>query len=238
MASRDAGTAEQPGWGVGGRARAGGRSGGGRLILCRARGVAAQLGQPQPRPIPMLTPMSVAQPERPMIPTPNPRRIVPGEFMAVDPKGRACMIAAVEKSKFVYVLNRDNEARLTISSPLEAHKVRAPSLPSCLLFSLGPSLALRAVYTARAGIASLSWHAFHADSVVPVVLLSLPAWPGLLTPPVQPGLPSWQGSTLCYGITGLDMGFDNPVFAAIELDYAEADQVWGAAPLHVAGLLG
>ncbi|KAL4425697.1 hypothetical protein ABPG75_009713 [Micractinium tetrahymenae] len=82
------------------------------------------------------------------------RRIVPGEYVAVDPKGRACMIAAVEKSKFVYVLNRDNEARLTISSPLEAHK----------------------------------------------------------------------GSTLCYGITGLDMGFDNPVFAAIELDYAEADQ--------------
>ena len=83
------------------------------------------------------------------------RRIVPGEFLAVDPKGRACMIAAVEKSKFVYVLNRDNDARLTISSPLEAHK----------------------------------------------------------------------GQTLCYGIAGLDMGFDNPVFAAIELDYAEADQV-------------
>lgn len=53
---------------------------------------------------------------------------MPGEFMAVDPKGRACMVAAVEKSKFVYVLNRDNEARLTISSPLEAHKVR-PSAP-------------------------------------------------------------------------------------------------------------
>lgn len=29
------------------------------------------------------------------------------------------MVAAVEKSKFVYVLNRDNDARLTISSPLE-----------------------------------------------------------------------------------------------------------------------
>ncbi|EFN57738.1 hypothetical protein CHLNCDRAFT_56079 [Chlorella variabilis] len=81
------------------------------------------------------------------------RRIVPGEYLAVDPKGRACMIAAVEKSKFVYVLNRDNDARLTISSPLEAHK----------------------------------------------------------------------GSNLCYALTGLDMGFDNPVFAAIELDYAEAD---------------
>ena len=47
------------------------------------------------------------------------RRIVPGEYVAVDPKGRACMVAAVEKSKFVYVLNRDNDARLTISSPLE-----------------------------------------------------------------------------------------------------------------------
>ena len=85
------------------------------------------------------------------------RRIVPGQHLAVDPKGRACMVGAVEKSKFVYVLNRDNEARLTISSPLEAHK----------------------------------------------------------------------GATLCYGLTGLDMGFDNPVFAAIELDYSEADQVRG-----------
>ena len=34
------------------------------------------------------------------------RRIVPGEYLAVDPKGRCCMIAAVEKNKFVYVLNR------------------------------------------------------------------------------------------------------------------------------------
>jgi hypothetical protein len=86
---------------------------------------------------------------------PLPRRIVPGEYIAVDPKGRATMIAATEKTKFVYVLNRDNDARLTISSPLEAHK----------------------------------------------------------------------GSVLCYAITGLDMGFDNPVFAAIELDYSEADAV-------------
>ena len=50
---------------------------------------------------------------------PTRRRIVPGEYVAVDPKGRACMVAALEKSKFVYVLNRDNDARLTISSPLE-----------------------------------------------------------------------------------------------------------------------
>lgn len=83
------------------------------------------------------------------------RRIVPGQYLAADPKGRACMIGAVEKQKFVYVLNRDAAANLTISSPLEAHK----------------------------------------------------------------------GHTLVFALTGLDMGFDNPVFAAIELDYADADQV-------------
>ena len=63
---------------------------------------------------------------------------------------------AVEKQKMVYVLNRDQAANLTISSPLDAHK---------------------------------SHH-------------------------------------LVFSVTGLDVGFDNPVFAAIELDYAEADQVW------------
>eukprot|EP00038_Savillea_parva_P021739 m.35912 g.35912 ORF g.35912 m.35912 type:complete len:1203 (-) comp5341_c0_seq1:190-3798(-) len=50
------------------------------------------------------------------------RRIVPGQYLAVDPKGRAIMIGAVEKQKLVYILNRDAAARLTISSPLEAHK--------------------------------------------------------------------------------------------------------------------
>ncbi|KAI0494610.1 hypothetical protein KFK09_024751 [Dendrobium nobile] len=81
------------------------------------------------------------------------RRIVPGQYVAVDPKGRAVMIAACEKQKLVYVLNRDTAARLTISSPLEAHK----------------------------------------------------------------------SHTITYSITGVDCGFDNPIFAAIELDYSEAD---------------
>ena len=81
------------------------------------------------------------------------RRIIPGQYLAVDPKGRACLIGALEKQKFVYVLNRDSEARLTISSPLEAHK----------------------------------------------------------------------NHHVVYDIVGLDMGFDNPQFAAIELGYAEAD---------------
>ncbi|GFE54728.1 splicing factor 3b subunit [Babesia ovis] len=53
------------------------------------------------------------------------RRIVPGQYLAVDPKGRALIIGAVEKEKFVYILNRDSKANLTISSPLEAHKSRS-----------------------------------------------------------------------------------------------------------------
>jgi hypothetical protein len=44
------------------------------------------------------------------------RRIVPGQYLATNPKGRAVMIAAMEKSKLVYVLNRDAAANLTISS--------------------------------------------------------------------------------------------------------------------------
>ncbi|XP_003744848.1 splicing factor 3B subunit 3 [Galendromus occidentalis] len=81
------------------------------------------------------------------------RRIVPGQYLAVDPKGRAVMIGAVEKQKLVYILNRDSNARLTISSPLEAHK----------------------------------------------------------------------SNTLVYHMVGVDVGFENPVFACIELDYEEAD---------------
>lgn len=50
------------------------------------------------------------------------RRIVPGQFLACDSKGRAVMIGAVEKQKLVYQLNRDTQANLTISSPLQAHK--------------------------------------------------------------------------------------------------------------------
>lgn len=48
------------------------------------------------------------------------RRVVPGEYLAVDPRGRAAMIASVEKTKLVYVINRDG-SDITISSPLEAH---------------------------------------------------------------------------------------------------------------------
>ncbi len=63
------------------------------------------------------------------------------------------LTGAVEKQKLVYILNRDSAAKLTISSPLEAHK----------------------------------------------------------------------SHTIQYYITGVDVGFENPIFAAIELDYSEVD---------------
>lgn len=64
------------------------------------------------------------------------------------------MIASVEKNKLVYVLNRNAQAELTISSPLEAHK------PYTLVFAL----------------------------------------------------------------VGMDVGYENPIFAALEVDYQESDQ--------------
>eukprot|EP00771_Trimastix_marina_P003755 gnl/Trimastix_PCT/513.p1 GENE.gnl/Trimastix_PCT/513~~gnl/Trimastix_PCT/513.p1 ORF type:complete len:1198 (+),score=474.09 gnl/Trimastix_PCT/513:94-3687(+) len=81
------------------------------------------------------------------------RRIVPGQYLAADPKGRSIMIGAVEKQKLVYVLNRDASANLTISSPLEAHR----------------------------------------------------------------------SHTVVYSMCGLDVGFNNPLFACLELDHSEAD---------------
>ena len=81
------------------------------------------------------------------------RRIVPGQYVATDPRGRAVMVGALEKQKLVYILNRDGAARLTISSPLEAHK----------------------------------------------------------------------SSTLCFDLIGVDVGFDNPIFAALEVDMEEVE---------------
>lgn len=82
------------------------------------------------------------------------RRIVPGQFLACDSRGRALMIGAVEKQKLVYQLNRDTQANLTISSPLEAHKA----------------------------------------------------------------------NTFVFHMVNVDVGYENPLFACLELDYEEADE--------------
>ena len=84
----------------------------------------------------------------------------------MDPKGRACMIGAIEKQKLVYILNRDSAARLTISSPLEAHK----------------------------------------------------------------------SHTLVYHLVGVDVGFENPMFACLELDYevsVTAIAWWGSCSVCI-----
>ena len=94
------------------------------------------------------------------------RRIVPGQYVCVDPKGRAIMVGALEKQKMVYVMNRDSSTnRLTISSPLEAHKA----------------------------------------------------------------------SMLAFAMCGVDVGYENPKFACIELSYADAGAVGlGAARVYSA----
>eukprot|EP01117_Protostelium_nocturnum_P009747 TRINITY_DN3484_c0_g1_i1.p1 TRINITY_DN3484_c0_g1~~TRINITY_DN3484_c0_g1_i1.p1 ORF type:complete len:1179 (-),score=412.47 TRINITY_DN3484_c0_g1_i1:140-3676(-) len=81
------------------------------------------------------------------------RRIIPGQFLAADPKGRAVMIGSMEKQKLVYILNRDSAAKLTISSPLEAHKAH----------------------------------------------------------------------TILFSMVGMDVEFDNPVFACLEVNYEEEE---------------
>jgi len=81
------------------------------------------------------------------------RRGTPGQYVASDPKGRAVLVAAVEKRKLVYVLNSDSKGKPTIASPLEAHRSR----------------------------------------------------------------------TITFDVVGVDNGYDNPVFAALELQYAEYD---------------
>ena len=63
------------------------------------------------------------------------------------------MIGAVEKQKLVYILNRDTENKLTISSPLEAHK----------------------------------------------------------------------SHNIVFDMVGLDVGFDNPMFACLESDYGDEE---------------
>lgn len=60
----------------------------------------------------------------------------------------------MEKKKYVYVMNRDENSRITISSPLEAHK----------------------------------------------------------------------SHTFVFSVVGLDVGFEHPIFAAIEVDSTEVDE--------------
>ena len=82
------------------------------------------------------------------------RRYIPGQYLASDPRGRAFLVGAMERQKLVYIMNRDAAARLTISSPLEAHK----------------------------------------------------------------------SHTVIHSIVGVDVGFENPMFACLEMDLQDVDE--------------
>lgn len=92
------------------------------------------------------------------------RRVVPGQLLAADPRGRAILISALEKQKFAYIINRDASTKLTISSPLETHKSHVITLD----------------------------------------------------------------------IVGVDVGYEHPQFAALEVDYGPIDQDHTGQALHSA----
>ncbi len=79
--------------------------------------------------------------------------LCPANIWPPIPRVRATMIGAMEKAKLVYILNRDSQANLTISSPLEAHRPNG----------------------------------------------------------------------IIHHIVGVDVGFENPLFACLEVDYSESD---------------
>ncbi|KAI7171011.1 hypothetical protein D0869_15364 [Hortaea werneckii] len=81
------------------------------------------------------------------------RRTVPGQYVASDPRGRCLMLASTEKNKVVYMVNREPDSTIRISSPHEAN----------------------------------------------------------------------QWASLCFGICALDTGWEHPIFAALEVDYSEAE---------------
>lgn len=49
------------------------------------------------------------------------RRSIPGQMIAVDPRGRALITAALESKKFAHSIGR-SEDKLSLSSPLESHR--------------------------------------------------------------------------------------------------------------------
>ncbi|KAK5163433.1 pre-mRNA-splicing factor rse1 [Saxophila tyrrhenica] len=61
------------------------------------------------------------------------RRTIPGQYLASDPKGRCCMLASVEKNKVVYIVNRNAEGGILISSPHEANQWASLCFAVCAL---------------------------------------------------------------------------------------------------------
>ena len=61
------------------------------------------------------------------------RRTIPGQYLASDPRGRCCMLASTEKNKVVYIVNRNAEGGILISSPHEANQWASLCFAVCAL---------------------------------------------------------------------------------------------------------
>ncbi|KAK5122599.1 hypothetical protein LTR85_003862 [Meristemomyces frigidus] len=61
------------------------------------------------------------------------RRTVPGQYLASDPRGRCCMLASAEKNKVLYIVNRNSEGAIMISSPHEANQWASLCFAVCAL---------------------------------------------------------------------------------------------------------
>lgn len=61
------------------------------------------------------------------------RRTIPGQYLASDPRGRCCMLASTEKNKVVYIVNRNAEGGILISSPHEANQWATLCFAVCAL---------------------------------------------------------------------------------------------------------
>ncbi|WPH03421.1 Hypothetical protein R9X50_00630100 [Acrodontium crateriforme] len=59
------------------------------------------------------------------------RRTVPGQYLASDPRGRCFMLASTEKNKVVYIVNRNSEGGILISSPHEANQWASLTFATC-----------------------------------------------------------------------------------------------------------
>lgn len=61
------------------------------------------------------------------------RRTIPGQYLASDPRGRCSMLASTEKNKVVYIVNRNSEGGILISSPHEANQWASLCFAMCAL---------------------------------------------------------------------------------------------------------
>lgn len=61
------------------------------------------------------------------------RRTIPGQYLAVDPRGRCLMMASVEKNKVCYIFQRRPSGEITISSPHEANQSNLLCTDLCAL---------------------------------------------------------------------------------------------------------